>query len=592
MNLIAVFFWMTSSLANKMMILEYNKPPLLEICINNIMLQYTEPDDKCLLSITNNINIPLPKMNMVLEKGKVPNTEGKQRPDIYLINQQNNLQKIIKALIQSTLWNPKGKFLIISSEFNEEIFLLLNKYFLDRIVVLYLEERIETVTLFDYKVVGNNTPIAFRVGTCNRNALHIQEELFYYGNKQRLFPTLDVLINKIPPYYINDNQGHNSNIINIISGKLGSQSNFTKILYQAGVTNKYEYIIDAMQNREYDMFGGVLITKPFDHYYFDITFPVIEDQFAIALPVIPKSDNQSNYAHIFTTTVWVVSVLIIIIFYVLFRLIFMFPGRHMHRSNVSFYMTIIEIVFQNSTVFKPRSLLKRFLLLLILFFILIMTTAFRSKKFAKLADVQLTENIDSLEAIMGRNMTIAVQEEIMNCNFKNWSRQFLFNDKTKTERSFYAFGSYVRNHSEHCSRTEICLNKTAFEKDTVVYGFLRIFRWFIPIMTAKSGKHLNVHLMRNLRLGTFNLGFYFTKGHPIFEKFNYNALRLKQHGIIDRSYRTADLYIDLYLQKTVNLKSEFLNMETSTEFKHLYIAYAIGNSIAIIVFVLEYFRYI
>lgn len=145
-------------------------PPELDIvesCVKKIILHYKQPSENIIISVNNNFKVHMPSVNVRLGQGLVISAEGFQRPDIYLINTKNNIQEIFDSLLDSTLWNPRAKFIITNSDISENFLKILNNYFVSKVAIVTHEKNTYSTRIFDYEVVGENTPRKIEIGTCS-----------------------------------------------------------------------------------------------------------------------------------------------------------------------------------------------------------------------------------------------------------------------------------------------------------------------------------------------------------------------------------------------------------------------------------------
>lgn len=177
--------------------------------------------------------------------------------------------------------------------------------------------------------------------------------------------------------------------------------------------------------------------------------------------------------------------------------------------------------------------------------------------------------MDNIQEIMDLNMTIFIQQQIDTKNLLGPS-----------------FRAYINSHGIYCSEFGACLNKTVNYKNIAMIGLLKAFEWYIPTHVIDD----NTVKILESNLNSFTMGFYFFKGHPLYEEFNKRLFLLKQHGLIEFSYRQAKLDVDKH-HVTRDTKKEFITSSISN-FNTIFVVYFIGNFIAAAVFCLEYFRII
>lgn len=202
-------------------------------------------------------------------------------------------------------------------------------------------------------------------------------------------------------------------------------------------------------------------------------------------------------------------------------------------------------------------------------FVTIIHVIYKSKRFEVITNTEINDPINSIQDIMDLNMTVFIQQQINPKNFPE-----------------HSFKEYINSHGIYCNQFEACLNKTAHNKHFAMIGSLRAFEWFMPVYIIDD----NLVRILDYHLNSFTLSFYFTKGHPIFEEFNYRLSLLAQHGLIEYSYKQAKQDVDKF-SATVEPKKEFIAKNVCDYFD-LFVTYFIGNFIAVVVLCLEYFRII
>lgn len=562
MFLAMVLLLFTSHSVNGIAITDSEETNVLENCVNKILSLYILPNEVSILTVNSYIRIEVPSINMFVETtSEIPVAKGKQKPDAYLMVLTSNADNLFFKLIQATLWNPKAKFLIIINDDSEDIFTNLNKFYLNKVVVLKYRRSERLVSLYDYKIVEDNRPVPIKIGNCTQTNLNTDYELFNNTNKKRTIRTLSVLAEVVPPYFITTSRGHNPNAIKTISEQLGIQPVYSRLNSNSSYQERIDALVTAMKTKKYDMFGGLLFLNDYEHFILDITYPAFEDKTVVACPAL---DARSPRDYIFSGTSYFMFAISIVIFYILFKF-FKIPGERRY----SLYLVLIEINLLECTSFKPKTNFVRLLLITNIIFVMIIHITYTSKRFQTITSTTKIDSINNIQDIMDLNMTIFIQQQIDTKNLLGPS-----------------FRAYINSHSIYCSEFGACLNKTANHKNIAMIGLHKAFEWYLPTHV------IDINMVKILKsnLNSFTMGFYFFKGHPLFEEFNKRLFLLKQHGLIEYSYKKAKLDADRnYVTK--DTKKEIIASSIS-HFSGIFVLYFIGNLIAVVVFCLEYFRII
>lgn len=452
----------------------------------------------------------MPSTTVMLNKGSIVSAKGTQRPDIYLINVENNTEELFNSLLDSTLWNPKAKFIISNADISTNFLNILNRYFVTRVAVVTHGGSELSAQIFDYEIVGENTPKSIEIGTCDGQNLFVFNEFFTERNKNRSFNMLQIFVSEMPPFIINNSPGINSAIIEAISTHLGISTNYTVMdLFRM---DRDITIFSTLRTRNFDMFGGIVSPKSYEFFYFDLSHPVLEDRCAFALPLLNSSRQSNALIGEFTICVWFFYVMTIIIFMSLLYVYDIFFYSQTIKKRYPAYMMTTEICFLNCTAHKAKGTLRRFIFITFLLFTIIISTAYKSKLFAKLTETETMPRLRTFEDVMDLNMSIAVEQQVQIEKLADFN-----------------YGQYIQSHAFHCECLEACLNRTADRQDIVTLGSFTQLEWFISL------EHRNqLHILPNFFLEWHSLSFFFVKGHPILEKFNKILMMFKEFGFIKK----------------------------------------------------------
>uniref|UniRef100_A0A6P7GTR4 Uncharacterized protein LOC114342163 n=1 Tax=Diabrotica virgifera virgifera TaxID=50390 RepID=A0A6P7GTR4_DIAVI len=442
------------------------------------------------------------------------------------------------------------------NEINKTYLRIFNKYFFLKILIILDRTGIDLYTC--------SSDRCFPTGDV---CLQMPNTNEFFRKRNLMVSKLDATWAPYIPFIVNTTEGIYVKIINMIAAYLHVKINYIE---SKRPLNPYAVEPD-FQEKLYDF-----SVMPYCNgtQQFDQTFTLTEDVIAYIIPRIIINNEWQIFYREFDNSTWLCFSVVILLFYLLFKLIYlMLP----YKNNVSVFEVILGILLGSTGGFKTRSASVKLLLTLYIFFSLLLTTIYRSKMFDMMKTDLSTQLITSRQDILNSNLEIGMPGEPF--------VQLLKLSQNPFDSALVATGRVI-----NCFNFSACVDRAAFNKNIVAQRVVKAVQFLIPARYLDSKGRPLVYILKDPYAIPVHFRILFLKGHPLFEKFNKNILLLKEAGFIrhlckmyEKNYEKA---IMILAKEKQSLKYSKLQLGT---LRSTFVIYLIGVTASITVFSIETF---
>jgi hypothetical protein len=548
-------------------------------CVNAIVRKFTNPFP-VIYMIDTNLQIFLPVVRQNSSQTNFILFEYR-KPDLYIITERNNnLKFLLEFLGRFHIYNPRAKFIILAESTNYTLyFRQLSQYFIYSAVLLDLESNVITTESFLYEdALG--TQIESRIWEhCDIDNLRITD-LF----DKKLLPmwtntTITAVYTKEFPYLA----VHNNKMIglfwknfNLIKEKLQfkvtlienfQEDDFYSTLGQFAFISSQssvKSVSDKLKKRNASIALNFHQAVTRDFLNFD-TLPI--HIFFNYFWVVPKARHLRSWETFyrnFDTPTWL-SVLLLITILSLTK--YYFRERDLFLAFLSYYQILLEN--SNLRTVQINKNTARIIISVSLLSFLVLSTSFKTAMVSSFTKPPYEHQISSLEDIVNLNLKCYATEEIKSSY--GMSEDYL---------SGYVANCTTINKNKGDILKEIALQRSAA---MTCRGFE--FKFMLEWLYLMGYEKRLIALVPK-KVSSDNAFMYFTKGHPLYDRFFTLAGRISNSGISNFFFNNAYHTIERILMSKKLLNSKSLKLG------HIEIAFYIllgGLGISSAVFLLEIF---
>lgn len=542
---------------------------LSQDCVNDILFTTVKNNEVIYsVNVDLNINLPIIKFNTTETLKNV--FKLAIQPDVYVLKETPNIEELIKKLYFKGLFNPRGKFIILTNKLKMSTFKILEDNFIYKVIIIL-------------KGIVNNSRIVKKRKFKIINALECHDsfnnriDAFRYTIREKI-RELNIIYQKQPPYVISPKEGLNTEIVNLIASSLKVKpnyklSNLSDTIGFVDENGQTTGMLLDVRNGKFDLSINILISFFNEYLYFDITIPIMDDVGAFIVARNRVTDYWKMFYEEFTLTVWICLFASIVICYVILYMIQKNLPNAKHNSSL--FINILRLFLEGTSPIKSDSQAFNILFLFVLFNSFILTTLYKSKQFNFMNTDQSYQRISSEQDIFKYKLRIVLNKGV-----------FMYNAASDKplEKLLNKYDPII------CNQTISCMYMTAFNKDLVGIHTLRTVKYYISKELVDSeGKSL-IYILRSDHMRSYFYWF-FRKGHPLFEQFNEKLLKAREAGLIDYIYKRNDMKTQraIALTQTSNtFQAKPLKLEVLQSTFYVYFVFI---AISTVVFLLEITRY-
>ncbi|CAG9865162.1 unnamed protein product [Phyllotreta striolata] len=457
----------------------------------------------------NNINLPTILYDTSKSFTKVKKLANS--PEFYIIKEDNNLASIINTLYFEGLFNPRSKFLIVTNEFNQSTIKILDEYFIYNAIILTIQRNF---------VKNNRNLTVINPSNCSgyKNI---------YPMEPRNITKLRILHTKFAPYALNSKKGVVPEILNLITANMKLKTSY--IYENASLSSGYiekngrgTGMLGKLQTRRYDLSSRVFSPADREHLFFDITQYVSQDYVIYVVPAVVTINKWKMLYEEFSCHVWICFLCFLITFYIAFYL------TSKHKQKFEMFIDVLRMLLQGSSPIPRTYNACKLLFLAFMVFVFVFTNLYKSVQFHFMIENLHTPLYRTEEDLRKYKLKASLHTSMSRrCNIStNHLENYLCNNILFT-----------------CNDNEVCLNQTAFVKNTASLEGLLHLKYVVPRRFIDSeGKSL-LRVVENNKTPIF-FYLYFLKGHPIFSRFNRKVRSVHEAGFIRHIIRQIDWNYD------------------------------------------------
>ncbi|XP_057654571.1 uncharacterized protein LOC130892898 isoform X2 [Diorhabda carinulata] len=424
----------------------------------------------------------------------------------------------------------------------------------------------------EYTYDKENTPKYVYLANCNK-LLETDQIIQRKRFKRRVFEKIKVFAQLYPPYLSNDEKiGISNEIINMIYKKLQINVIYTyKTQIEGSIINdNFTGMWKILLEGPYDMFAGVVVPEGTEMGYFEQTFSPLEDSSYFAVPYLLEDVERLSIFRIFTTHLWIVIFLILIILGLQFHYIINILKLDRKYTKLEIGFIIFRSLLEVPTFKRPNTTSLKILFTGILFFTMIISNCYKSKLFNSSVNEHSRQVYGTIEDIVNKKLNVGLHAVA----------------KRTMIRSVNFYEKYLAENSIFCSVDSTCLNKTAFEKNFATVKLEKYLKFIIPRTYINEYGTPLIYIMRDFKVNTVFLNYFFKMGHPVYDKFNEYLMIIKENGFVDKIYKDLDK-VNLAMMKRYEKTIRFEPMSLF-DFGKLFFLYGIAVGVSISIFFSEY----
>lgn len=528
----------------------------MELCLNGILSNFIQ-NIKTILLINVETRISLPAISfhshyLSNKSIKLINIEW----FIINVSSQSDFNMNIEYLYEKYLIKSNSKFVIITQNLSDNLLTICSRFFLSN--VLFLDE--STKKIYTYRPYqlenANYVPKTFSpVSNCTDNNWNIT----FKSNLPKLWSntTMNAVYFQIAPYFIDPNNGIESEIMSIVSKKLQFKINYTASRHPF-----WTEIYDDIFNRSYDMGVGSFHIGLIEHLKFDTSFTYLEDGIYFLSPKALPLPQWQCLAKVFPPNIYIAMITTMTIASLFCTILY---RENFWYALMQFYQMFLGVGSPTIPTYKTI-----FITSIYGFFIL--SVLFQSSLFDSLTTIQYEEQIDSYEKIIKTGIIIYGGMDPI-------GRILIRNDTDLSK--------YIPKHFIKCPDPRECINRTAYQRDVISIDFKRTFLYQIPKYYIDSTGNVMLYQFKE-PIFPLNINLVFLKGYPIFEQINFVLMHLKESGIISYLCEKISYSIELAMNKQNTIESNVLNLNQLSIGFYLWIC---GLLLSATVFVIEHIKH-
>ncbi|RZC36251.1 hypothetical protein BDFB_008767 [Asbolus verrucosus] len=547
----------------------FHQPRHLTNCLNRIIERF----EKTSVIYTINLDLQLNNPVIKIDINAAHTVWFKfERSDLCIIHLNNrHLDVILQKLFENPNISPRGKFVIISDDkVDRTVFIVASNYYLTKLIVLenksHFLKKIYSYKPYSYENVNKPETDFFHLATCVEGVLDNDQD-FFPNNLPTKWrnSTITIINNIIPPYMTctscGQDRGIELDVFGIITERLEFAANYTRnsfSMWGEKTNGSYDLLLGDLQKRKGEMVMGAFHSKFREHQDFDMTFNHMEDAVYWLVPKAKVLPHWKMLSLIFSKELYLLlllSTVMIVIFY-----------RFFYQRSFSSSLTILYQILLECGVHKIPG--NKIIIITWIGSCLVLSTIFKSKLMQIMSQHTFEHQINTLSDIVASKLLI---------NIDDFIASFFYHYTNPDEE-------YVAKNYKPCKDHDSCVNRTAFQQDSVTVNFQRVYEC-ISLKYMDSEGHFLLH-MTMTPVFPIHIHLFFVKGHPVFSQVDQLLIRIKSSGFIKHLYDQVAHNTRLALGKRSSLSATVLKLE------QMYVAFflwCIGIFASISVFVFEYF---
>jgi hypothetical protein len=547
-------------------------------CVNAIVRKFTNPFP-LIYMIDTNLQIFLPVVRQNSSQMNFTLFEYR-KPDLYIITERNNnLKFLLEFLGRFHIYNPRAKFIILAESTDYTLyFRQLSQYFIYGAVLLDLESNVVTSESFLYEdALG--AQIESRIWKdCVIDNLSIAD--FFDKKLPSMWSntTITAIYTQEFPYLA----VHNNNVIGLfydsfklVKEKLqfevtlmenSQEDDFNSTLGQFAFISSQscnKSVLDQLKKRNATLALNFHQAMPRDFLNFDLLPINIFFNYFWVVPQARRLRSWDTFYRNFDRPTWL---LVLLLLTILSVAKYYFRERDLVLAFLSYYQILLENSNLRTVQIKKTKI--RMVISVSLLSFLVLSTSFKTAMVSSFTKRRYEHQISSLEDIVNLNLKCYATEEI----------------KSSYGMSEDYLSGYVANCTTiHKKNKEDILKEIALKRSAAMTCRGFEFKFMLEKLYWMGYEKRLIALVPK-RVMSDNAFMYFTKGHPLYDRFFTIAGRISNSGISNLYFNNAYFTIERILMSKKVLKSK------SLKFGHVEIAIYIllgGLGISSAVFLLE-----
>lgn len=295
--------------------------------------------------------------------------------------------------------------------------------------------------------------------------------------------------------------------------------------------------------------------------HFDVSELYYYDVLTWVYPNAQKMSHWKRIFHIFSGELW---------FFLLFAIIIWISLVYYIETGIclhQLFFVVYQVLFENAvskSLFRNRRALKLLFSAWIMAF-LIISTMFKNSLLIILGTGKKLPEFLTIQDLLKLNFNISSHSDLST----------FYIDNMTPITDIYQI--------ENCSSVLVCVNRTAFEKNSITTAPRSIlwYNWIPKHFITDYGEVLVKASSTTIKPIYINI--IFRKGYPLYEQINDILAKLRDHGWFDHVYLEMRIRIKRATNHLV-FEAEKLGL---SKFGFVFILWGIGLSMAVIVFMFE-----
>lgn len=553
-----------------------NTNDTINMCVNSV-ISFIETRNN-IYSMDPNINIQMPTILYDVNKDLRQFLFTKM--DVVILSGGiNHLENIFNKIIHKTYFNPRAYFLIIITDLYTEIFNIISKYFIQYVIFIYANNT--TLNLYTYQPfklenIHEKRHTFTYVGEC----LTITKETFNAipRNSPTVWrnSTIRLVCFHMPPYTNcpklegKHSASHSSPAFNypgievIILDIIKQKLKFDIVVTDSSLTlwgfkenGTYTLMMGELFNRSSDMGIGAFHSRVAENLDFDLSVPYLEDSTTWVVPKASLLPEWKKLGLVMNADMYF-SIIVIILVVALVCLL-------LYKENflVTVY-NLYQILFEVSLASVPSY--KLILLCCILGFMVI-STMFKSVLISVLLSVKYEHQIQNTEEMVKSGLELRFDKVI---------KKYYESDNPVDK---YIFKNFI-----FCPDPRVCINRTAFVRDTATIDFKRVYMYNLPKYYVDSEGNPMIYIFKE-SVFPVHIHIFFNKGFPMLHQVNKILMNLESNGIIRHLYDEVEREATQALSRKTNLFTNVLNLK---QMAVAFFVLILGCLISLVVFIVEF----
>lgn len=477
------------------------------LCLNGI---FSDPDQiSRIIAINFEPNGILDFPTEILDIKKSTYTSfGPERIDSYVVNMAEiNLLDMINVLMSHYRFYPDALFIFIGEDMDHDYLETLFTYYILNIYFFNTTNGdISTFYPYAERIHPPRDLILQKIGDIK----NCSKDIFF----QKKFPPnwlkskLQICLSPAAPSGINENEGIYPDIFNFIANRLNLDLNWTiDVLPKTGFW--LEHYMRMFYEGKCEIHSGYIMTE---------AEPLTAFTFSSAYWFVPSPSEVKTWSYafrVFGRRAWIGWVVFIILLCVMWSI------QHVVLKENQFFLhflaafiLISSLLLEQIQKFNRYFITSNILIFLMFLQSFMMNMLFKSKFPVFLIGIHYeSPDINNIEDVMEKGMLAGVPDYFLP----------ILNSKPE-------IGKYLQYHLELCYVDNVCLKRTAFEKDIATVQVKMFFMYERKSLLDENGRDLVRLLEPPVISGTMNP--IMPKGHPFIDELNRYLMYCWDHGFV------------------------------------------------------------